>query len=188
MDESLFPPKLHEVEIPLGVLKSHIANEELEAFEAKAAEWRTANRLYCHLATCSHFLGSASEEVKAIKCSKCAKQTCSACKTAWHPKLSCDEREAKELLTKFGFRRCPSCRRVVEREGGCRFMYAVTCPLALRAFTDLLPYAQDVLVRRLVLLWMWTRVEQMLVPQGLRVSSAWRPTCVSGTSRSGRCL
>ncbi|BGP38389.1 hypothetical protein JCM10449v2_002321 [Rhodotorula kratochvilovae] len=128
-DESLFPPRCDGAHIPLALARAHLSAEEVRAFEARAEEFGTPNRVYCASARCSAFLGAASDAKSAVSCGSCSAQTCTACKAPWHGPFglcgaSGDDEAAALLESERGFRRCPGCRRVVELDTGC---YHMTC-------------------------------------------------------------
>lgn len=128
-DESMFPPKLFGAEVSLDIAQAHLTRAELDAFETKAAEWRTKlkDRLYCSRESCSAYLGPANLKTTAITCtiSKCSRKTCSACRKAWHPKRECsDEVEVQALCSKpeLNLQECQNCGRPVELRDGCNHM------------------------------------------------------------------
>lgn len=126
-DESLFPPRCDSTEIPLRLVQHLLTANERSLFNRKAAEFGTANRLYCSNAPCSEFLGAASESKKAIKCTSCAHQTCEACKAPWHGLFGAcaegaDAEVADALAKDFGYQSCPGCHRLVELSVGCFHM------------------------------------------------------------------
>ncbi|KAG9084340.1 hypothetical protein FRC06_004118 [Ceratobasidium sp. 370] len=59
VDESLFPPRCCNRQISFQEVRTIFTPELVRAFEQKAQEFKTPNRLYCHSPTCSTFLGPA---------------------------------------------------------------------------------------------------------------------------------
>ncbi|GMI81348.1 hypothetical protein like AT3G53690 [Hibiscus trionum] len=91
---------------------------------------------YCPFKDCSVLLiDDGGEDVKESECPNCRRLFCAQCKVAWHAGIECgefqrlhkDEREKEDILLmnlakKKKWARCPTCRFVVERTQGCRFM------------------------------------------------------------------
>ncbi|KAE8700362.1 hypothetical protein F3Y22_tig00110557pilonHSYRG00273 [Hibiscus syriacus] len=91
---------------------------------------------YCPFKDCSTLLiDDGGEAVKESECPNCRRLFCAQCKVPWHAEIECgefqrlhkDEREKEDIMLmklakekKWG--RCPTCRFVVERTQGCRFM------------------------------------------------------------------
>ncbi|KAK8550368.1 hypothetical protein V6N12_039081 [Hibiscus sabdariffa] len=97
---------------------------------------------YCPFKDCSTLLiDDGGEAVKESECPSCRRLFCAQCKVPWHAEIECgefqklhkDEREREDimlmkLVKEKKWVRCPTCRFVVERTQGCRFM---KCRLAL---------------------------------------------------------
>ncbi|XVE70776.1 hypothetical protein DITRI_Ditri10aG0098000 [Diplodiscus trichospermus] len=94
------------------------------------------DRFYCPFKDCSMLLiDDGGQVVKESECPNCRRLFCAQCKVPWHTGIECgefqklhkDEREREDImLMKLAkdkkWARCPSCRFVVERTQGCRFM------------------------------------------------------------------
>ncbi|RPA83189.1 hypothetical protein BJ508DRAFT_324778 [Ascobolus immersus RN42] len=124
-DESVFPPKCCQKEIPLP--KRVLSKEERKAFDIAAAEFRTlGRRTYCY--NCSKFISAKriKEGIDEAKCRACRVSTCTRCGKAYHPEDFCDDKEGeKRLLTmlkKHNWSRCGKCQRIVIKNGGCNNM------------------------------------------------------------------
>ncbi|KAL6304237.1 hypothetical protein BKA93DRAFT_301530 [Sparassis latifolia] len=127
VDESLFPPRCCQQPFAFNEVRCYLGAELSASFEAKAVEFSTANRLYCHRPTCSAFLGSKTADVTSRTCLKCFSQTCGRCKEAAHGTLSCTDADDASILAlaqEAGWKRCPRCRHMVELAIGC---YHMTC-------------------------------------------------------------
>ncbi|BGP38409.1 hypothetical protein JCM10450v2_002354 [Rhodotorula kratochvilovae] len=127
-DESLFPPRCDGAPIPLDLARPYLTPAELAAYERKSREFGTPNRLYCSTSTCSTFLGGASTSRAAVRCEACGASTCAACKAPWHGPFglcgaSGDDEAAATLERDHAYKRCPSCKRVVELDTGCYHIY-----------------------------------------------------------------
>ncbi|QRV89019.1 E3 ubiquitin-protein ligase [Ceratobasidium sp. AG-Ba] len=59
VDESLFPPRCCNKQISFQDVRAIFSPQLIRAFEQKAEEYKTTNRLYCHNPRCSAFLGPA---------------------------------------------------------------------------------------------------------------------------------
>ncbi|RLL93172.1 hypothetical protein CFD26_100397 [Aspergillus turcosus] len=54
-DEAMMPPRCCQP-IPLAVARRYLSDEEIALYKLKFEEWRTVNRCYCPVATCSVFI------------------------------------------------------------------------------------------------------------------------------------
>lgn len=54
-DEAQMPPRCCQP-IPLAVARRHLSDEEIALYKLKFEEWRTVNRCYCPVSTCSGFI------------------------------------------------------------------------------------------------------------------------------------
>ncbi|KAG9084809.1 hypothetical protein FS749_004937 [Ceratobasidium sp. UAMH 11750] len=132
VDESLFPPRCCNRQISFQEVRTIFTPELVRAFEQKAQEFKTPNRLYCHSPTCSTFLGPAvgNEREKSNKqCTRCYRHTCNFCKGAGHAShVPCTtDTAAQQVLAlgrQEGWQSCPSCHHMVELSVGC---YHMTC-------------------------------------------------------------
>ncbi|KAI1797692.1 hypothetical protein LXA43DRAFT_260857 [Ganoderma leucocontextum] len=127
-DESLFPPKCCQEQIEFEQVNQHLDRPLRELYERKSREFTTKDRVYCHISSCSAFLGSASKgPPTSLACTSrsCRALTCGSCKYAAHPGKACADQLddiVLELGQKQGWQRCPSCHHLVERNGGCLHM------------------------------------------------------------------
>lgn len=124
-NETLYPPKCCEQEIPatLGNLVLSIA--ELQKFKNKKVEFRTKNRLYCWYARCSAFIEPTDVAGEVGECKKCKRRTCIHCKNAWHYGECLEDKNAQEMLKmaqRSGWKRCYDCRAMLELADGCNHM------------------------------------------------------------------
>ncbi|KAF8603831.1 hypothetical protein BDV93DRAFT_441617 [Ceratobasidium sp. AG-I] len=132
VDESLFPPRCCTQQISFQVVRAIFSPQLVRAFEQKAEEFGTTNRLYCHSPACSAFLGPAvaNERLKTNKqCTSCYRATCSFCKSPGHASyVPCPtDAGAQQVLAlgrEEGWQSCPSCHHMVELDTGC---YHMTC-------------------------------------------------------------
>ncbi|TIC99841.1 ATP-dependent RNA helicase DEAH12, chloroplastic [Colletotrichum higginsianum] len=127
-DESLFPPRCCSKSIPIEDNRTFLAPKLIGQFRAKALEFSTPNRTYCHLATCSTFVPKEFIKDDIANCPKCYSRTCTICKGAGHENQNCPQDTATQSLLQLakenGWQRCYGCRRFVELITGC---YHMTC-------------------------------------------------------------
>ncbi|EQC39155.1 hypothetical protein SDRG_03361 [Saprolegnia diclina VS20] len=106
---------------------------------SKVAE---AHRAFCPNKVCSRPYAVYAGMVKA-QCSFCKVHFCHGCHALWHENLDCaayqrilasggdpDHTQFMTLKTAMGWKHCPACHAVIERNGGCNY---VTCKCG-RAF------------------------------------------------------
>jgi hypothetical protein len=100
--------------------------EELIEFREAQVELTTSNRTYCSNVECAAFIppSQISEGYRA-QCARCGNQTCGHCKGALHDG-ECEEDSALQatlrLAEEMEWRRCHSCRSLVELNQGCHHM------------------------------------------------------------------
>lgn len=85
---------------------------------------------YCPYPDCSApVLNECSNFVTRALCPQCRRLFCFKCRVEWHEGFDCKGVRKKEedvlfdrLVMRQGWRRCPWCRRGVDRVGGCRII------------------------------------------------------------------
>ncbi|KAJ5710907.1 hypothetical protein N7488_005063 [Penicillium malachiteum] len=127
-DEELFPPRCCGKTFPPEFAERVLDHGELNAFDEKANEWKSQNRLYCADATCSRFIPSSSIENEVGTCPGCTKQTHTICGSFVHPDADCPlDPGVQDILQMAGesrWQRCFKCRTIVELTIGCNH---ITC-------------------------------------------------------------
>ncbi|KAI5481605.1 glucoamylase/glucan 1,4-alpha-glucosidase-like protein [Pseudohyphozyma bogoriensis] len=129
-DESMYPPRDHDLPIALDFAIPHLRSDEIAAYRRKEEEYAVpaSLRIYCSNGKCSHFivkktLGTEHE----LTCRACGELTCSKCRKRGHGFGFCDNEEddivAAMLVKKHRWKRCPKCQAVVEKNGGCGTIY-----------------------------------------------------------------
>ncbi|XVF27173.1 hypothetical protein REPUB_Repub14bG0083800 [Reevesia pubescens] len=125
-----------ELEACRALLPKEVINlwEDLLCEELLCA---TGGRLYCPFKDCSALLlnDNQGEVIAETECPFCHRLFCAQCHVSWHPGISCDEYQKlnedekgredimmKNLVKENKWRRCPSCRIIVERTEGCLHM------------------------------------------------------------------
>ena len=151
-DPALFPPRCCDP-VPLSACRFFLAPATIKAFtqrtEALAAlrgeeEKSTPpqERVYCHRPACSAFVphsryrsDPADGEETVAPCPRpgCGASTCVRCKKEAHGALDCPEdpafKQLLEVANERGWKQCPKCRRMVEKDSGCNRMSKSYPPL-----------------------------------------------------------
>ena len=106
----------------------------LEAAFLSYLEQNAMQFQYCVTSGCRQiYCRQTSDEVVVLSCPSCLARPCSSC-GAEHDTMNCEEYRANKdlqlqerLFLKFarskGYRRCPVCKILVEKDGGCDNMY-----------------------------------------------------------------
>ncbi|TVY86389.1 ATP-dependent RNA helicase-like protein, partial [Lachnellula willkommii] len=122
IDETLFPPRCCEP-IPPEQVREFLTPELITMHEEKKVEFETADRTYCSDLQCHRFLRPENITADLGTCPTCNESTCTKCKTTAHEGNECPRDEATEALLsrgrERGWRRCFSCRSLVQRTYGC---------------------------------------------------------------------
>ncbi|KAI0130713.1 hypothetical protein F4814DRAFT_444849 [Daldinia grandis] len=126
-DEALYPPRCCGQRIHLQLSEDVLPPAWVQAFREKEIEYSTADRTYCHQATCSAFVPPGMYVGSVATCRACQSTTCIVCKGPSH-NGGCPRNEDLEgvirLAREEGWQRCSNCRSMVELNAGC---YHVTC-------------------------------------------------------------
>lgn len=126
-NESLYPPKCCDKDIPLTVANT-VLNAQLQMeFTNKGIEFRTKDRLYCSSKRCSAFIHPMHIYRDTGMCGECRELTCVFCKRAYHGGDCSNDKDTREVLKlaqKSGWRKCFRCEYMVAVDEGCNH---VTC-------------------------------------------------------------
>ncbi|GAA6049919.1 hypothetical protein JCM3770_007050 [Rhodotorula araucariae] len=125
-DETLNPASCCKQAInPLHFTKV-VTPRQHTAYLDALKEFNSLDRVYCANPRCSAFLCAALNQNRTLAtCSQCLARTCQACRGPWHlsDKEPCaaeaDDVAASKLAQLVRGVRCPTCHRVVMRNGGC---------------------------------------------------------------------
>jgi len=121
-DESLYPPRCCRQNIPFDEVRLFLPQQIRNTFESKCEELDDNNRKYCRIPTCSAYLGHGHRAGRTGTCPTCSIETCLDCKNPPHAG-DCPPDEATQLALNLaqtkGWRRCPSCSRMIELHTGC---------------------------------------------------------------------
>lgn len=127
-DEGLFPLQCCQQPLSTDVVLSYLPGPLRTSFSSACAEAATPPdcRIYCPNKRCSTFIGRRpSSDSTTLSCPECSTDICSRCKTKAHPNESCDDNESRgvrALAKEKGWKTCPKCKMIVEREDGCSHM------------------------------------------------------------------
>jgi hypothetical protein len=126
-DETMFPPSCCGVSISLKSVRPHISKQTLRTYRTKSVELKVKNRTYCWRANCSSFIAPHSIHNGEAICQKCRGRTCSRCKNKSHfgPCVEGEDAAFFELVRAKKIKKCPSCKRMVEKNGGCNHVVSV---------------------------------------------------------------
>lgn len=89
-------------------------------------------KFWCPQRNCSNLMIVQKTTHAEVECLVCKTYLCTSCRSFGHSGMTCSEAKASRvddtdtlsLATEQGWKRCPSCRHVIERRGGCNH---VTC-------------------------------------------------------------
>ncbi|KAI7087680.1 hypothetical protein KC356_g3930 [Hortaea werneckii] len=126
-DESLFPPRCCGELLPLEVLAPFLGKDLTSRFQAKAVEFSTSNRTYCHDVDCAAFIPPQTIKGETAQCPDCKNETCTMCKDASHQGDCAQDTALQHVLSVArdqGWQRC-TCGRMVIHGGGCDHMTCV---------------------------------------------------------------
>ena len=122
-DESFFPPRCCRQNIDIDTVKIFVNKELQEELEKKRVEFGTQDRTYCSQAECGTFINPTLIEHDLATCPDCGSRTCALCKDAEHLGSDCPQdpalQEVLQLANENGWKRCSSCRRMIELTIGC---------------------------------------------------------------------
>lgn len=126
-DETMFPPSCCGIRIPTKQVQRHLSKPLMRMFKARQPELSTRNRTYCHRARCSAFIAPHSIHNGQAFCQKCGAVTCNKCRNQSHFGACHEGDEASlfELIRSTDWKRCPDCRRMVEKNDGCDHIMSV---------------------------------------------------------------
>lgn len=126
-DEAMYPPRCCQIKIPLILAQKELPKDTIRRFNRKSLELATRNRTYCYKAFCSAFIAPHSIHNGQAICQKCGAVTCSKCKDAWHygPCSEGEDAAFFDFIRSTRWKKCPECRRIVEKSNGCNHIVFV---------------------------------------------------------------
>lgn len=131
--EDTFPPRCCIEEIPRRFLDAYLSPKEMIEYDEKALEYAVTvgSRYYCGSTDCAKWIDTrkARRLNGALECPHCKFWMCTSCRGAQHrANQDCPQDFALGAALKqaelAGWRRCYSCRTMVELNTGCRH---ITC-------------------------------------------------------------
>ncbi|MCJ1288527.1 hypothetical protein MMC34_000055 [Xylographa carneopallida] len=127
--ESLYPPKCCQIEIPISTATDFLAPELMEQFHRKGEEFSTFNRTYCCHPECSTFIPQRKIKHGVASCPSCHRDTCAICKEGSHKNADCpfdpDQQTMDALAVEKSWKKCPACQRRIELFMGCNHITLV---------------------------------------------------------------
>lgn len=126
--EARFPPRC--CKMPVLITNSvwqALSPDLIQRFFARQEELGTdvLERTYCHVPRCSTFIQRRDYFGSGAKCPKCRAMTCIVCKKKQHNIVICvrplgvEVPGLPEIAWSEGWKQCPSCRQMIERDSGC---------------------------------------------------------------------
>ena len=125
IDRALYPPRCCRQAMPFEDVQPFLVPELAQDFAAKKEELDERQPTYCHVPTCSTYLGQAAKEDTKATCPSCGEETCVLCKQTNHIGDCAEDetlRQTQELAREQGWQRCIDCQRYVELNVGCNHM------------------------------------------------------------------
>jgi E3 ubiquitin-protein ligase RNF144 len=127
------PFKCCQKALSIGVCLG-LSAEFITAYEEMMLELSTPNPMYCCNAQCAKFLPPRVVVGDLGTCEKCRSQTCRHCRRRAHPGTFCREDKeteaVKNLARMKGWKTCPGCNHLIERQSGCLHMVCSRCQTA----------------------------------------------------------
>ena len=111
----------------MALLADTLPSDFVTRYELLVLEHNTPNPTYCANAHCSIFIPPAYYHGPDLaRCSRCRMDTCRHCQTSNHAGRGCTTDQATQqvraLAAIVGWKPCPSCGTMVEKNEGCRHM------------------------------------------------------------------
>ncbi|KAM3080906.1 hypothetical protein ACMFMG_004867 [Clarireedia jacksonii] len=97
----------------------------IASYELLILEQTTQNPRYCSNKSCNKFVPPADIHASIAVCSACNTRTCAPCGNAEHAGVCKEDAQGKvvqELAAKNGWKSCPQCNFVIEKNEGCLHM------------------------------------------------------------------
>lgn len=123
INESAFPPRCCNINIPLTLVQRFLTPDFRKRFRDKLVEHNDPNCTYCSVPTCSQYLfaKTAPSGANSRYCKRCARWTCIVCKKSHVPWVGCsaDDEKVLQLGRERGWKQCPRCKHLIELAVGC---------------------------------------------------------------------
>lgn len=113
--------------VSAGIASAWLSPNFCAQYELWLEERAEPNPIYCSDPLCDVYLPHRlADGPDVIRCNQCTRATCRHCRNAVHPGIECmadiDTQLARSLAASLGWKECPSCRNMVEKESGCLHM------------------------------------------------------------------
>lgn len=124
-DPACYPPRCCRQRIELDTARARLG-EVAVTFEAKREELEDPRAVYCHVSTCSAYIGIVHRYHNNLAhCPSCKAITCIVCKGPYHVGNCPEDPETEAVLERAaeeGWQQCRNCSAVVELDTGCNHM------------------------------------------------------------------
>ncbi|KAK4508694.1 hypothetical protein PRZ48_002433 [Zasmidium cellare] len=139
-DETLYPPRCCQHVFDFDLVQVYLTPELVQDFEAKKEELDDTNRIYCHVPTCSAYIGADHRQSTLAHCPNDDHDpTCIMCKNAKHDG-ECEQdmgrRQVEATAAQNGWQTCSACKAVVELNTGCYHITLVGVAAAISSVTS----------------------------------------------------
>ena len=124
-DEQMYPPRCCKRPLDIKEVEIFLTKEIKDNFARSAIEFTTSDRTYCSSRSCLAFIAPNKTKGDTAVCLDCGTKTCITCKSRAHSGDCPEDTPLQEVLAlakKNGWKRCYSCRRLVELNYGCYHM------------------------------------------------------------------
>jgi hypothetical protein len=138
-DETLFPPRCCRQPIVMSIARIFLKPDLVQQYEKKKVEFEAPNRTYCYYPQCSSFIPMGYIEDEIATCFECGCTTCTICKARAHTGDCPNDTATRHLLAiaqANGWKRCHSCKRVIELDHGCNHITLVSLFLLIFVHSD----------------------------------------------------
>lgn len=124
-DLAYIPPRCCGEAVSRAIITTLLTAEEMDDFENAETEKITRDKTYCSSPTCGRFIAPQFIVAGEATCPRCDARTCAMCKNPQH-KDDCPADPDLQAILNLGndmrWRRCFSCRTLVELDRGCNHM------------------------------------------------------------------
>lgn len=137
LERNSWPPQCQEcrIDIPFNLVRAQLPTHMVRSWAEVRQEYDDPQPVYCATPDCSLYLPKSAytQDNKWANCSKCNLKTCTTCNSlrSWHSDAGkCPdviEPESLAEMRKQGYKPCPWCKQMIERDSGCDHMHCDRC-------------------------------------------------------------
>ena len=125
--DSRIPFQCCQQNAPITLIADALPSDFIARYDMMVLEYNTPNPVYCANTSCGVFIPPANYHgPDSARCLQCHTDTCRLCRTGGHVGRGCTTDHATEqvraLAATAGWKQCPSCGTMVEKNAGCRHM------------------------------------------------------------------